>query len=97
MAKAERERLERLLGEYAPGKVRYTIPAVYYDGELDLEKMEARLGSGEGDGLKTVLGLPSLGVWLPGVEDLVRCEVRYRSVGGGVLERVGMDPGSLGW
>lgn len=97
LPKAEKEKLDSLLGTYAPGKVRYTIPAVYYDGDVDVAKSKVWIGKGEEEPLKRVLGLPSLGVWLPGMNDLVRCDVRYRAVGGGILERCGMDPGSVGW
>lgn len=97
LSEADRERLDGLLGTYAPGKVRYTIPAVYYDGDVDVDKSKVWIGEGEARPLRRVLGLPSVGVWLPGMTDLVRCDVRYRAVGGGVLEKCGMDPGSIGW
>ena len=82
----DREKLEGLLA-YAPGKVRYTLPAIYYDGKVDMEKMEVTIGGGQ----KTVLALPTLGVGLPGLEGLVKWEVRFKRVDEGVLERCHME------
>lgn len=85
LPKEERERLEGSLA-YAPGKARYTLPAVYYDGEMDLEKMETRV-----TGPRTMLALPTLGVGLPGLEKVLEYQVRYRKIDEGVLEKCGME------
>ena len=39
----ERRRLEALLSHYAPAKVRYTLPALYLDEDLDLSDVRPRL------------------------------------------------------
>src|SRR5690606_21752543 len=97
----ERQRLEALLRAYAPGKVRYTLPAVYYRGAVDLDTMMARLASGGGGSAEEVrerggagweddammLALPSLGVHIPGLESLVEYEVRYRKVDAEILDK----------
>lgn len=85
----QRGRLEALLRAYAPGKVRYTLPAVYFAGEVDVAAKTARIcrvASGrEGRGEEMLLALPSLGVHLPGLEEMVEYEVRYKKVGEEVL------------
>lgn len=81
LSKEERDRLEGLLA-YAPGKVRYTLPAVYYDGHIDLEKMEMTVR-----GPRMLLALPSLGVGLPGINEVLGYEIRYRKVDAVVLEK----------
>lgn len=85
LPKEERERLEGLLA-CAPGKVRYTLPAVYYDGVVDLDKMEMTV-----KGPKMLLALPSLGVGLPGLEQVFDYEIRYRKVDEAVLEKCDME------
>ncbi|KEZ40945.1 Uncharacterized protein SAPIO_CDS7843 [Scedosporium apiospermum] len=82
----ERERLEALLRTYAPGKVRYTLPAIYYKGSIDWATMTARIGDGE-----TLLALPSLGVQLPRLGEIVEYQVRYKKVGEDVLRKCDMS------
>ncbi|CAI4219674.1 unnamed protein product [Parascedosporium putredinis] len=49
-------KLKALLAEHAPGKVRWTLPALYYRGALDWATLDARPDQGW-----TLLALPSLG------------------------------------
>ena len=86
LPEADYRRLEQLLLAYAPGKVRWTLPAVYYEGALDVENGVATIG-----GTRTLLGLPSLDVRLPGSEKFVQWDVRYKKVDAGVLARCGME------
>lgn len=41
---ADRKRLARVLGKHAPGKVRYTLPAIYSEEHLDLRDVRPRRG-----------------------------------------------------
>ncbi|TDZ25294.1 tRNA(Ile)-lysidine synthase [Colletotrichum orbiculare MAFF 240422] len=68
---------EWLLKTYAPGKVRYTLPALYA-----VNKDEET-----GEEVLRMLALPTLGIRLPGLDRWVRTEVRYRKVEWGLLER----------
>ncbi|KAI9155369.1 putative tRNA(Ile)-lysidine synthase [Paramyrothecium foliicola] len=76
LPQSQRDRLERLLKYHAPGKVRYTLPALY---SVEPGKSE---GDPEMDNPETftLLALPSLGIHLPGMERWVRYEIRYRHV-----------------
>ncbi|KAG5922524.1 hypothetical protein E4U42_005436 [Claviceps africana] len=67
----QRARLDRLLKYYAPGKVRYALPALY--------SVQAVPGQ-EADPTLTLLALPSLGIHAPGLDRWVKCETRYRWV-----------------
>ncbi|KAK2061816.1 hypothetical protein LY76DRAFT_633694 [Colletotrichum caudatum] len=77
-----RARLEGILKRFAPGKVRYTLPALYAVSR-DEETGEEML---------RMLALPTLGACLPGLERWVQYEVRYRKVDTGLLD-VGGDGG----
>ncbi|KAK3684311.1 hypothetical protein B0T22DRAFT_501542 [Podospora appendiculata] len=84
----EAEKLAALLKRYAPAKVRYTLPAVYVAGDWT-----ALISEGRGEEMQLV-GLPTLGVWLSGMDEWLMCEVRYRRVNGapGLLRRNGAFP-----
>ncbi|UNI16152.1 tRNA(Ile)-lysidine synthetase [Purpureocillium takamizusanense] len=68
----ERYRLEKILRYYAPGKVRYSLPALY--------SVESGEGTDPATPTMTLLALPSLGIHVPGLERWVKCEVRYKNV-----------------
>ncbi|KAL6794559.1 hypothetical protein GGI42DRAFT_139068 [Trichoderma sp. SZMC 28013] len=68
----ERANLEKVLKHYAPGKVRYSLPALYSVEE-----------SGQGENLEpilTLLALPTLGIHVPGLERWVKYEARYKNI-----------------
>ncbi|KAF4976561.1 hypothetical protein FZEAL_6795 [Fusarium zealandicum] len=69
-----RARLEKLLKHYAPGKVRYSLPALY--GIV----RERNPYSPHVTTTVTLLALPTLGINIPGLERWVRYEVRYKNV-----------------
>ncbi|KAK5988648.1 tRNA(Ile)-lysidine synthase [Cladobotryum mycophilum] len=71
LAQKERTRFEKILKYYAPGKVRYSLPALY--------SVEDASGD-DPTPILTLLALPSLGIHLPGLERWVRYEARYRHV-----------------
>ena len=69
-----RARLEKLLKHYAPGKIRYALPAIYgveRRWEPYSLHMTTRL---------TLLALPTLGIHIPGLERWVKYDVRYKKV-----------------
>lgn len=68
----ERARFERVLKHYAPGKVRYSLPALY-SAEPTADNQGEKT-------IMTLLALPSLGIHVPGLERWVRYEVRYKNV-----------------
>lgn len=74
---ARRRRLEALLKYYAPGKVRYSLPALYNE--------EAEWPSPDAPGRLTLLALPSLGIHVPGLERWVKYDVRYKKIDGSLL------------
>lgn len=119
-----RENLAAMLRKYAPGKVRYTLPAIYskgnieallrgasywYEGSVDdgkppagAEKDMEGQGTAPGESNKSLissrwdienaksrelhmLALPTLGVYLDGLENWLQWEVRYRKVDLGFL------------
>ncbi|KAK2025408.1 hypothetical protein LX32DRAFT_568141 [Colletotrichum zoysiae] len=97
-----RARLEGILKRFAPGKVRYTLPALY----------AVNRDEETGEEMLRMLALPTLGVRLPGLERWVQYEVRYRkvdtrlldggggggggdTVGGGARERTPRDAAVL--
>ncbi|KAI0441489.1 adenine nucleotide alpha hydrolases-like protein [Xylaria telfairii] len=113
LAPRDRDRLAVLLKHYAPGKTRYTLPALYLEEDLDLEnvvprpyypvppcvmshidippamqKPGARWNTDPTsehprvpDTMKMrLVGLPSLDVQVPRLNDWLECEIRYRSV-----------------
>ncbi|KAK3321495.1 PP-loop family-domain-containing protein [Cercophora scortea] len=98
----EAEKLAALLKRFAPAKVRYTLPAVYVTGDV------RGLLSGDGKGAliperileeveveeMQLVGLPTLGIGLPGIDQWLMCEVRYRRVEGGLLRRMAVREGS---
>ncbi|KPM45798.1 hypothetical protein AK830_g812 [Neonectria ditissima] len=61
-----RARLEQLLKHYAPGKVRYTLPALY-----SVERQRDHYSQHITQTL-TLLALPTLGIHIPGLERWVR-------------------------
>ncbi|PKS13078.1 hypothetical protein jhhlp_000419 [Lomentospora prolificans] len=77
-----KKRLKALLSEYAPGKARWTLPALYYRGTVNWATMDARPGEG-----KTMLALPSLGIHYPRLPEIVEYEVRYKKVDEDVLDK----------
>ncbi|KAI5457310.1 hypothetical protein BGZ63DRAFT_364752 [Mariannaea sp. PMI_226] len=69
-----RAKLERLLKHYAPGKIRYTLPALYsVERERDLYTQHVTQ-------TVTMLALPTLGIHIQGLERWVRYEARYKRV-----------------
>ncbi|POR35696.1 Putative tRNA(Ile)-lysidine synthase [Tolypocladium paradoxum] len=68
----QRARLERILKYYAPGKVRYSLPALY--------SVEAPRGADPTRPTLTLLALPSLGIHVPGLERWVKYEARYKKI-----------------
>ncbi|KAL7624470.1 hypothetical protein AAE478_006035 [Parahypoxylon ruwenzoriense] len=103
----DRDRLIALMKTYAPGGVRYTLPAIYLEEPLDL--MDQNLGPRPGypnpvfvdgkivsmhpkvlDSSKMQLvALPTLGIQLPGTDDWLSCEIRYRKADRGTLSAAG--------
>ncbi|KAF6820365.1 PP-loop family protein [Colletotrichum musicola] len=80
-AEDPRVRLESVLKRFAPGKVRYTLPALY----------AVNVDEDTGAEVLRMLALPTLGVQLPGLERWVRYEVRYRKVDWDLLDHGGED------
>ncbi|EHK18712.1 uncharacterized protein TRIVIDRAFT_193824 [Trichoderma virens Gv29-8] len=68
----ERASLEKVLKHYAPGKVRYSLPALYSVEESGQEE-----GS---EPILTLLALPTLGIHVPGLERWVKYEARYKNI-----------------
>ena len=69
-----RAKFEQLLKHYAPGKVRFSLPALYcVERERSHYSQHVTVTS-------TLLALPSLGIHVPGLERWVRYEVRYKKV-----------------
>ncbi|KAK1506041.1 PP-loop family protein [Colletotrichum tamarilloi] len=84
MSAAERRaEFEGILKRFAPGKVRYTLPALY----------AVNRDEKTGEEVLRMLALPTLGVGLPGLERWVQYEVRYRKVDMGSFERETMGGG----
>ncbi|KAK1597557.1 uncharacterized protein LY79DRAFT_624587 [Colletotrichum navitas] len=73
-----RARLEGILKRFAPGKVRYTLPALY----------AVNRDEETGEEMLRMLALPTLGVCLPGLERWVQYEFRYRKVDTGLLDGI---------
>ncbi|TWU75657.1 hypothetical protein ED733_007203 [Metarhizium rileyi] len=73
----QRARLEQILRYYAPGKIRYSLPALY--------SIEATRAQDESGQTLTLLALPSLGIHVPGLERWVRYEARYRWIDASLL------------
>lgn len=67
-------RLEQLLKYFAPGKVRYTLPALF------CSEREYLPGTDHYTWSHTLLALPTLGIHVPGLERWVRYEARYKKV-----------------
>ncbi|KAK1520816.1 PP-loop family protein [Colletotrichum costaricense] len=78
-----RAEFEGILKRFAPGKVRYTLPALY----------AVNRDEKTGEEVLRMLALPTLGVGLPGLERWVQYEVRYRKVDMGLFERETMGGG----
>ncbi|GAO14933.1 hypothetical protein UVI_02007710 [Ustilaginoidea virens] len=77
LAPKQRDRLEQVLKHYAPGKIRYSLPALY--------SAEAGSSGEEGTPTLRLLALPSLGIHVPGLERWVKYEARYRWVDASLL------------
>lgn len=76
----QRAKLERTLKHYAPGKVRYTLPALY-SAEEDGRPRQGQGQARDGESTRlTLLALPSLGFHVPGLERWVKYEVRYQRI-----------------
>ncbi|KAK2003154.1 hypothetical protein LX36DRAFT_598205, partial [Colletotrichum falcatum] len=73
-----RARLEGMLKRFAPGKVRYTLPALY----------AVNRDEETGEEMLRMLALPTIGVGLPGLGRWVQYEVRYRKVDMGLLDGI---------
>ncbi|KAM0213509.1 hypothetical protein ACHAQI_004154 [Fusarium lateritium] len=74
-----RARLEKLLKHYAPGKIRYALPAIYgVDRKPDPYSTHVTK-------TLTLLALPTLGIHIPGLERWVKYDVRYKKVDIGLL------------
>ncbi|KAL4732573.1 hypothetical protein ACLX1H_001590 [Fusarium chlamydosporum] len=69
-----RARLEKLLKHYAPGKIRYALPAIY-----SVERQQDPYSTHMTTRL-TLLALPTLGIHIPGLERWVKYDVRYKKV-----------------
>ncbi|KAL1879098.1 hypothetical protein VTK73DRAFT_7322 [Phialemonium thermophilum] len=132
-----RSNLAAMLRKYTPGKVRYTLPAIYSEGNVDallkgdkywidasddggaasLTQAESKIPSKYKDLLKPtekghnsdddtqpllwarwnmeskrkrqlqLLALPTVGMYIAGIEDWIQWEVRYRKVDGNVLSQ----------
>lgn len=70
--------LERILKHYAPGKVRFTLPALY-SAEGDGRPVPGYGLNGQKMQL-TLLALPTLGFQVPGLDRWVKYEVAYKKV-----------------
>ncbi|KAL2880159.1 hypothetical protein SGCOL_004544 [Colletotrichum sp. CLE4] len=81
-----RAEFEGILKRFAPGKVRYTLPALY----------AVNRDEQTGEEVLRMLALPTLGVGLPGLERWVQYEVRYRKVDMGLFERETLGRGGRG-
>ncbi|KXH63501.1 PP-loop family protein [Colletotrichum salicis] len=81
-----RAEFEGILKRFAPGKVRYTLPALY----------AVNRDEQTGEEVLRMLALPTLGVGLPGLERWVQYEVRYRKVDMGLFEHETVGRGSRG-
>ncbi|KAF5696113.1 tRNA(Ile)-lysidine synthase [Fusarium globosum] len=64
-------RLEKLLKQYAPGKIRYTLPAIY-GVERKRDPYSQHIST-----TLTLLALPTLGIRVPGLERWVKYDERY--------------------
>lgn len=85
--KPQRERMVDLLKRHAPGKARYTLPAIYLETEVDWdnlppvpsypfrlpEKREGHLTS-----RSMLLTLPSLGINTPRLNEFIHYQIRYK-------------------
>ncbi|XEV01928.1 hypothetical protein FSHL1_007215 [Fusarium sambucinum] len=67
-------RFEKLLKHYAPGKIRYALPAIYI-----VEKQQDPYSTHMTTQL-TLVALPTLGIHVPGLERWVKYDVRYKKV-----------------
>ncbi|KAI0137197.1 hypothetical protein BJ170DRAFT_574221 [Xylariales sp. AK1849] len=107
----DRGRLAAALKKYAPGKVRYTLPAIYTEEYLDLDNVVARPGYPVPEGLSEpddhagsrrrpaarridpskmrLMALPTLDIQLPGLNQWLFHEVRYKKVERRTLQTVG--------
>ncbi|RDA92555.1 hypothetical protein CP533_0928 [Ophiocordyceps camponoti-saundersi (nom. inval.)] len=72
LAPGQRARLRRLFHKNAPGKVRFSVPAIY---------------TASADGRSKLLALPSLGIHVPGLERWIRYRARYRYIDASLLTR----------
>ncbi|KEY72766.1 hypothetical protein S7711_02550 [Stachybotrys chartarum IBT 7711] len=86
LPKPERARLDRVLKYYAPGKVRWTLPAIY-----TREDSGGRGSPSE----KTLLALPTLGFHVPGMERWIKYDFRYKKVDANLLAPIAKRPGAF--
>ncbi|KAI2620126.1 adenine nucleotide alpha hydrolases-like protein [Hypomontagnella submonticulosa] len=99
---ADRARLATFLKRYAPGKVRYTLPAIYLEEPLDLADPQARpnypnpvspevsLHPKVPDVAKMQLvALPSLDIHVPHFGDSAWYEIRYKRADRDTLQTAG--------
>ncbi|KAI1388427.1 adenine nucleotide alpha hydrolases-like protein [Hypoxylon trugodes] len=97
-----RNRLATFLKRYAPGKVRYTLPAIYLEEDLDLNNPIPRpnypnpeLGSQDlhpkvpNTSKMRLVALPSMDSQVPGLDEWVTFEIRYKRVDRDVLQTAG--------
>jgi tRNA(Ile)-lysidine synthase len=79
-----RENLPDLLKRHAPGKVRYTLPALYIEttDNTDVETLETGSSSST-----LLLALPTIAIHVPGLERWLQYDVRYKKVDCRILER----------
>lgn len=68
----DRANLEKILKHYAPGKVRYSLPALYSVEETGDDQNPKQI--------LTLLALPTLGIHVPGLERWVKYEARYKNI-----------------
>ncbi|KAI1412445.1 adenine nucleotide alpha hydrolases-like protein [Hypoxylon sp. FL1857] len=124
----DRDLLAAFLKKYAPGKVRYTLPAIYLEEHLDLDNVVPRpsypnpIYWDDGDGNRRdeeerrgslhpkvldnskmkLVALPTLGIQIPGLDQWLSYEIRYRKADRDTLQKAGtfhrgsfMAPGAL--
>lgn len=87
LPREERWRLEQILKRHAPGKVRYSLPALYAVQEAGAGDWTTRT--------LTLLALPSLGIHVPGLERWVKYEAKFKMIDKSLLGLVRRDDARL--